>query len=158
LFAEEVAAFQSLPEEDWRQEITKQAKKAIGEALWNKIQAQWRINNSLCGPLAEAARELLKLAAAADGDQEKLNDMVEALGWPSLVLEVANVLINRSEFYLFAPLVVKLRSTAHALRILGIFSCSVLGNLHNCECLKDLATDLADERFKDSLWNFLSTS
>lgn len=155
---EAVEVVQSLKGENWQRTIAKQGMTALGDDLWAKFEAQWRIAGSLCGPLAKAAREILRVKAKIDQVDKVSTSAIEAQDASPIIGEIISALVAGTNFSPLTSTAMKLETIAHAIRILGIFLCTVFGDLRNCVCLKDLATGVTKQQFEKSLWSLLSTN
>jgi hypothetical protein len=138
----------------WQITVAERGVDALGEKLWNTIEKR---NRKGCDQLAAAARHLLEVKAATRDLVGKAAARLYSLatptspedqaGWRFIQLETVRATASKIPL----PTDQVLEQTARALRIIGIYLCTVNDNLDHCECLIDLARDTAEDQLKQNL-------
>ncbi|AQZ67554.1 unnamed protein product [[Actinomadura] parvosata subsp. kistnae] len=131
--------------EGWRSAVAKEGADLLGRGLWRKVQTSTRRG---CDPLAAAARRLLE---AKEQAHELVADALVGAppaDWAGAC--VAGVLRNYAK-KVPIPGEEVLAISAHALRIMGIYSCAMAGILNRCRCLDDLAESMAKAKLEEVL-------
>jgi hypothetical protein len=129
----------------WPTAVAKRGSNLLGRKLWGEVQATGR---SGCAPLAAAARQFLE---AKEQAHELLADLLVGQSpadragqclWEILRNYVKKVPIPGEEI---------LEMSARGLRIIGVYLCTVLGDLNRCECLADLAEAVGRDKLEEVL-------
>ncbi|MEU7883805.1 hypothetical protein [Microbispora bryophytorum] len=127
----------------WEAAVAERASDLLGSALWGEVKAT---RHSGCAPLASAARKILEAkdeahALVADilvGDAPA--DRAGRYMWQLLRNYAMKIPIPGEHVY---------EMSARALRITGIYLCTVADRLSDCECLNDLAEDVAKDKLEE---------
>ncbi|MEZ0073052.1 hypothetical protein [Planotetraspora sp. GP83] len=129
----------------WKSVVAKRACDLLGSALWGEVQTA---RDSGCAPLAAAARKLLEARDQAHAlvaeilVGESPQDRAGRWLWGLLREYAKKIPIPGEQVY---------EASAQALRIMGIYLCTVTGDLTRCECLADLAEATGKDKLEDVL-------
>ena len=134
--------------EDWRQEIERKAKAALGD----DYQRSWsRSTLRMCKQLAREAERLLNLTAQAEQAIEDL--LSPALSWirPTPLQRI--IAQKFAKHITAAAGLGTLTAVARALRCYGVFICAVDDrvDLLNCHCLRPLAKSEITAKIKSEV-------
>lgn len=129
----------------WQAAVANQGADLLGKRLWKDVQSSTR---SGCDPLAEEARRLLE---AKEQAHELVADAL--IGKPPADRAGACLVEILRSYAKKIPIPGEqvLEMSAHALRIIGIYTCTVAGILDQCKCLDDLAQSVAKTKLEEVL-------
>ncbi|MEU1393663.1 MULTISPECIES: hypothetical protein [unclassified Nonomuraea] len=131
--------------EGWQATLAKEGSDLLGRSLWVEVQASTRRG---CDPLAAAARRLLE--AKEQAHELVANALVGKPAADRAGACLVEILRNYAK-KIPIPGEEVLAMSAQALRIMGIYFCTVAGILNQCKCLDDLAESVAKAKLEEVL-------
>lgn len=129
----------------------------LGDELWSEFQRS-RLDAGICEALALAAREVLSLGdVVPDAAGEFAAHVVEKAGGGKLACKIAQQVAKCVMKKMMLPIQAKLELIAAGLRAIGIYICSIVGQIESCPCLRDWLKAKASGAIKETILGTLKT-
>ncbi|MEU7880647.1 hypothetical protein [Microbispora bryophytorum] len=129
----------------WKTTVAQRSSDLLGSALWDEVRAA---RHSGCAPLAAAARKLLEVQ---DQAHALVADILVGKSPADRAGRCLGELLRNYAKKIPIPGEEVLELSARALRIMGIYLCTVAGELNRCECLDDLAQAVGKDKLKEMI-------
>ena len=140
---------------DWQTLAADHLASIFGDELWPEFQLHG-LDPGICQALALAARKLLALGdLVPDAAGEFAAHVVEEAGGGKLACKIAQRVAKCVMKKMMLPIQAKLELMARGLRAIGIYICSVLGQIESCPCLRDWLRGKAPEVIKEAVLDTL---
>ncbi len=127
----------------WKAAVAKRSSDLLGSALWGEVQAA---RHSGCAPLAAAARKLME---AKDEAHALVADILVGESPADRAGRCLSQLLRSYATKIPIPGEEVYEISARTLRIMGIYICTIAGELNRCECLHDLAEIAARDKLEE---------
>ncbi|GAA1293904.1 hypothetical protein Psi02_42400 [Planotetraspora silvatica] len=127
----------------WKATVAQRSSDLLGSALWDEVRTA---RHSDCAPLAAAARKLLE---AQDQTHALVADILVGKSPADRVGRCLVELLRNYATKIPIPGEQIFEVSARALRIMGIYRCTVAGELNRCECLADLVQAVGKDKLKE---------
>jgi hypothetical protein len=125
--------------------VVKQGSELLEASLWSEVRSR---KKSECLPLAKTARNLLETKAQA---HELMADILAGKSPKDQFKYSLSEILRDPVKRIPIPGEEVLAITAHALRIIGIYLCTIAGDLDRCPCLADLMEAVGKEEMEETL-------
>jgi hypothetical protein len=150
-------AISQLLGDGWQDLAADHIANILGDELWPEFQRSG-LNAGICEALALAAREVLSLGdVVPDAAGEFAAHVAEKAGGGKLPCKIAQQVAKCVMRKMMLPIQAKLELIAAGLRAIGIYICSVLGQIESCPCLHDWLKAKASEAIKETILGTLKT-
>ena len=150
-------AVSQLLSDGWQSLAADHLANILGGELWREFQLSG-LDAEICDALALAARQILALGDfVPDAAGEFAARVVEEAGGGKLACKIAERVAKCVMKKIMLPIQAKLELVAGGLRAIGIYICSVLGQLDRCLCLRDWVKAKGPEAIKEAILDTLRT-